>query len=376
MSPGNARLPIPKLGSHNAQSKQRPHDQSRLAKEKSRIIYLTQLHSDPYYTTHEPPYKWWAEEPSDSPIEDCGMTIGIGVVCEAGKCVVMASDKRGSYGDPKTEPDATSPNDRTGKQFDFHPLKLVASVAGRLSVAHDLVSQLTVEMDKLVKRHEAGKPIYREHVENAINRTRAREMRRTYDWACRINFGGITLNQLHTGKLPYGKLDETVWKEVARSIFDLPLRAEMIISGFLDNEPLLLKASGKLRIEGDADPPLCVIGSKGKVLALDHLSKRGQHIFTSLPQTLLHVHEAIELARSDDHFVGPCDGYIVMLQDFEGMWIIRHRDPLLVGWAKAFKESRSTEKLGDDIFRAQARGVLRRIPPGPRFVRAKKAGVN
>jgi hypothetical protein len=300
------------------------------------------------------------------------MTIGIGVVCEGGKCIVMASDKRGSYGDPKTEANATSPNDRTGKQFDFHPLKLVGSVAGRLSVAHDLMSQLTVNIDKLVKRQETGKAIYREHVENAINRTRWREMWRTYDFACRMNFG-VTLSQLQSGKLPHGKLDEVVWKEIAKTIFDLPLKAELILAGFLENEPVLLKASGKLRIEGDADPPLCVIGSKGKQFALDHLSKRGQHIFSSLPQTILHIHEAVEIARKEDHFVGPCDGYIVMLQEVDGMWIIRHNDPLIVGWASAFRESRSTEKLSDDIFRAQVRGRLRSIPPGPRFVRAKRA---
>jgi hypothetical protein len=305
------------------------------------------------------------------------MTIGIGAICEHGKCVVLASDSRASYGDTQTDSSATSPNDKTGKQFDFHPLKLVASVAGRLTVAHDLVSQLTVDMGALVKRHGAGKPIFREHIERALNRTRGREMYRTYDLACRLNYT-IPLRHLLTGKLPYGPIDPVAWKEIQKFIFDLPLRAELIIGGFLGfgDEPVLLKASGKLPIEGDADPPLCVIGSKGKRLALDHMSKRGQHIFSGLPQTLLHIHEAIEIARKEDHFVGPSDGYIVLLQELDGFWLIQHDAPILKQWAALYKDRPSTDTLNDDIFRQQVRGVLRGIPPGPRFERSAAAGRN
>ena len=50
------------------------------------------------------------------------MTLGIGVICEVGKYVIVASDTRASYGDP--DAGGISPNDSIGKQWDFHPLRL------------------------------------------------------------------------------------------------------------------------------------------------------------------------------------------------------------------------------------------------------------
>ena len=109
------------------------------------------------------------------------MTIGIGAVCHNGAYILLASDKRASYGNKKKDTKAIDPNDNAGKQFDFHPLKMAASIAGSLGVTHDIIGELTLQFAKLIRRQEENKPVYREHIENAIDRSRSRQMRRPLD---------------------------------------------------------------------------------------------------------------------------------------------------------------------------------------------------
>ena len=294
------------------------------------------------------------------------MTIGVGLVCAAGKCVILASDMRGSYGDLDKDPTAVIPNDKTGKQFDFHPMKLVCSVAGRLTVAHNLVSQLTIELDKVVDLQEKGESIRREHLENAVNEARIHEMHRIYEYAARINYD-VTVQQLLQGKLRHGKLNPIAWKEICKFVFETPLPAELILAGFVEDEPILLKASGKKLLEGDADPPICVIGSKGARFALEHLNKRGQHIFSGFAQSLLHVHEALDIARREDKFVGPCPAYVVMLQGHSGIAQMPHDAPCLKQWAIDYAARPSTDTLNNDICKTQAEYALVTTPLSPRF---------
>jgi hypothetical protein len=247
-------------------------------------------------------------------------------------------------------------------------MKIVASVAGKLGIAHNIISQLTVEMDKLVELHNRGEHIYREHIENAIDKARAHEMKRRYNSSSRINFG-VTLHQLLTRKLPHGKIDKYAWGEIYRLIFKQPLMAEMIVAGYLVDEPVLIKASGKRDLETDSEPPVFVIGSKGARFAMEHLNKRGQHIFSSFPQTLLHIHEAIEIARRNDDFIGPCPAYIVMLRDQKDFAQIAHNASCLGGWAAVYADRPHTDTLNNDISRKQAEMCMTKIAPSVRFRR-------
>jgi len=290
------------------------------------------------------------------------VTIGIGVICESGKYVILASDNRASYGDPLT------PNDSSGKQWDFHPFKIAVSVAGRLGLAHNIISQLTIEMEKLLTLQEKGTTIVREHIENAVDRARAREMRRRYDSSSRINFG-VTLQQLLRGKLPHGAIDKYAWQQICNIVFKQPLLVEMIVGGFLEDEPILLKASGRRELETDSDPPVFVIGSKGAAMAMDHLNNRGQHIFSGLPQSLLHIHEALDIARENDKFVGPCQAYVVMKHDLDGFGQIAHDASCVKAWAGSYSNRDNTDSLNNDISRKQAEMCMTRIEPGVRFKR-------
>jgi hypothetical protein len=305
------------------------------------------------------PEDWCMED--DSPV-----TLGIGVICEGGKYVVLASDTRASYGDPDAS--GIAPNDRIGKQWDFHPFKLVASVAGQLGTAHNVVSQLTIELEKLVTLQESGTTLCREHIENAIDEARIHETGRRYNSASRLYFH-VTLQQLLRGKLNHGTIDKYAWTEMKKIVFGLPLPVEMIIGGFLADEPILMKASGKRHTETDSDPPVFVIGSKGSGLAMEHLNKRGQHIFSGLAQSLLHIHEAAEIARSADKYIGLCPGYIVMGTDFKGFGQIEHNSSCLTGWASAYKDRHTTDSLNNNISREQAIRCMKVLPPGKRFIR-------
>lgn len=298
---------------------------------------------------------------------DFPVTLGIGVICEAGRFVILASDTRASYGDPDSVT-GIAPNDRIGKQWDFHPLKLVTSVAGRLGVAHNIVSELTVELERVIKIQKAGTIVCREHIENAIDNARAHEMFRRYNASARINFG-VTLNQLLRGKLPYGPMDKYAWKQVGDMVFKEPLRADMIVGGYLGDEPILIKTCGRREIETDADPPVFTIGSKGSVLAMEHLNKRGQHLFSGFAQSLLHIYEAAEIARKGDKYIGLSPAYIVMSRDFEGFGQIAHNEHCLTGWASAYASRDSTDSLNNDISREQAIRCLKKLPPSPRFSR-------
>jgi hypothetical protein len=281
------------------------------------------------------------------------MTIGIGVLCDEGRCAILASDMRASWPDG----DKVDPNDRVGKQFGFPGVpgfdKVVCAIAGRLGVSHDVVSQLTVEFRK-VSRH---KNIFREHIQNAIDYARAHELRRRYSWALEANLG-ISLSQLLRGKLPSGPLDPVAMAEARRIMAGTEFRIELIIAGFMGSEPLLFKASQKLDIQGESDPPIHVIGSAGKAHALAHLNKRQQNTGCNIARSLLHVYEALEIARiNDSKYVGIPSWYAVIFPD-SGVWRVPSGSPLLREWAKAYKERADTWSLQGELPNKQAMHLL------------------
>jgi hypothetical protein len=249
---------------------------------------------------------------------------------------------------------------------------LVASVAGKLGVAHNIISQLTIEIDRLVALQISGTTICREHIENAIDEARIHEMTRRYNSAARINFG-LTLQQLLRGKLKHGPLNEVAWEEIKRVVFQQPLSVEMIVAGFLDDEPILMKASGKRGLETDSDPPVFVIGSQGAKLAMAHFNRRGQHIFSGLPQSLLHIYEAAEIAKQHDKYIGICPAYIIMSREFEGFGQVSYTASCLREWARIYLNRPITDSLNNDISREQAKRCISQLLPSPRFVQKMTA---
>lgn len=283
------------------------------------------------------------------------MTIGIGVLGGAASFVILASDTRASY--PKS---AVDPNDFVGKQSNFKDIprfeKVVCAVAGRLGITHDVEGEIAVEFRKLGRK----KKIHREHIQNAIDKARAHELRRRYDWALQVNCFGLTCSQLLRGKLPHGPLDQEAIK-AARVVCDAyEFRMELIVGGFVDGEPILFKGSGKEELQSEADPAVFVIGSKGKAAAMHQLNKRGQHVHCGLARSVVHVYEAMEAARlaDPDNYIGPPAWYSVILRS-EGICRLDPQAPLIQGWVRAYRDRADTGTLQEPIPEAQIRGLLR-----------------
>ena len=332
---------------------------------------MAQLAFSEYPTSCPLLYEWYNDKPDilypSSASEDSPVTLGIGAVCDQGNYVVLASDKRVSYKN-------LQPNDESGKAFDFAPLRLAGIAAGRVSTMHDIISEMSVQFDKLATKRK-GKPIYREHVENAIDDARVRQMARRYRHAARINYN-LTLKELLMGKLPHGEMTALIWEDIKQKVFSLSLPAAVIVGGYVDDEPVLFKAEGKEHIQGDFDPPVFVIGSTGASYAMEHLNRRGQNIFSSFAQTVLHVHEAMEIGRKKDHggYIGRCDAYVVLHRQRQGFEQFPHNSPLLRSWVKAYAKRNSTTSLKSGIAINQAQFLLRSLEPGVRFERYREKG--
>ncbi len=279
------------------------------------------------------------------------MTIGIGVAAEAGRWIILGSDMRASWPN-------VSPNDAAGKQWDFPaPFDCSVCVAGRLSVAQMLVSELSARLEKLTSEPE----IFPEHVENAINDSRYKVFAQHVDWTLRTSYC-ITLKQWVTGKLPGVKMSPLIRKAGEAIINATPLPVEIIMGGFVHGKLLFYKASDKRHLEMCTTPPTFVIGA-GARLAMEHLNKRGHDADCSLPRAILHVAEALEAAEKEPgKTVGKAHRVTVIHQQ-DGMGQFPLDGHLIKGWKEAYAGRPSTQSLqNNQTARTQVlQGLLRHI---------------
>ena len=278
------------------------------------------------------------------------MTIGIGVLCEDGDCMLLASDLRVHRG--------TTQHDYAGKQWDLlPPFTGAAAVAGKLSLCHDIVSELTERLNQL----EAEPDIRVEHVENAVNDARLHILRRRTNWQLRSELG-ISLSQLHTGKTKSGRLlsAETV-RRGCEIVKNTPLEAQLIIAGYFgkpdDRRAAWMKIDRKQDIQSTTTPGFFVIGS-GATYAYDHLDWRRQNVDSRLPSSLLHMYEALKQATRD-RYVGLPMAYVVIKRDGTVMRIEANH-PTLRNWAKHYKRRNDTISLDNStIARQQVQWMFR-----------------
>jgi len=266
-----------------------------------------------------------------------GVTIGIGVICERGDCIVIGSDMRASYG---TEPEIIGPNDQCGKVFRLAPFPTIACVAGRMSECHAVVSQICNSVRKLRQRRDIG----REHVMNIIDEARKRELRLIYSWTLTTKLG-ISLHDWVRGEVPGGKLDKLILRAGVNFLKDAPLRVELIVGGFMRRRTMFFRAVQKNRLEEESSPGVYVIGT-GQRHAMRVLNRRGQHFGMSLSRTLLHVHEAMIAARKEQT-VGPATSYIVMRKHVPELLYLPTTSPTLDSWKRAYRERPNTASLDD-----------------------------
>jgi 20S proteasome alpha/beta subunit len=265
------------------------------------------------------------------------MTIGLACICERGECVVMASDMRATYG---TSP--VGPNDACGKVYRLEPFNTMMCVAGSLSSCHAVISEIVSKVKPLRRR----KHIFREHIINAIDAARVREMRRIYEWTIQSSWG-ISLSDLVRGRVPGGKLDPLLIRAGYHLLKNAPLKVELIVAGFVHHQTMFFRTVQKRPLEEESSPGVYAIGT-GQIAAMKVLNRRGQRVAMSLPRTLLHVHEAmISARRSNPRVVGRAQAYIVMRKRVPRTLYLNAAAPILESWRKAYRGRRNTASLDD-----------------------------
>jgi 20S proteasome alpha/beta subunit len=279
------------------------------------------------------------------------VTIGVGVIAEAGEWIIIGSDMRASWPN-------VSPNDAAGKQWDFPtPFDCCMCVAGKLSVAQMLVSELSSRLERLTSEPE----IFPEHVENAINDSRYRVFAQHVDWELRKSYC-ITLKQWLSGKIPGAKMSPLIRKAGEAIIDGTPLPVEILMAGFVHGKLLFYKASDKRHLEMNISPPTFAIGS-GAVLAMEHLNKRGHHPDCSLARSILHVAEALEAAEKEPHNTVGKALKVTVIHGQDGMGQFPLDGHLIEGWKKAYADRPGTDSLQySETARAQVlQGLLRHV---------------
>ena len=217
----------------------------------SRIMYLTKVKESNYPCTHPVPRR------RDG--KGVLMTIGIGLVCDGGKSILLTADMRGSYGN-------VTSNDQTGKLFDL-PFNFCGAVAGKLSQCIDVMSELHHRMSQLTIDKVRPEPI-RNVIRDSFHEVFIPLADETLRAEC-----GITLDQYFHDT----KIVRVLRRKAQHTLKALDLDVYLIVAGFCDTQPLQFIAEGgrSISIRAEITPGNAVIGS-GSLAALEWLNYRNK----------------------------------------------------------------------------------------------------
>jgi len=202
------------------------------------------------------------------------LTIGIGVACESGNCVILASDTRGSY-----ESKRIRNNEEVGKQFQL-PAGFFACIAGKIVYCESFIAYFTTLLEN-AKIDPSN--VLHDDIRTPMRLAQANTVRDLY--------GAAMLKETGMG------FDE--WKELMqkdKAMYDRGLEIfkktemplQLLVGGFSQGNFVLLKLVDKELIE--IVPSYETIGS-GADLALNTLNDRAQNLHYSFQRTVLHIAE-------------------------------------------------------------------------------------
>jgi hypothetical protein len=278
------------------------------------------------------------------------LTIGIGVIAEHGDMVVMGTDMRATY------PKLPTAHEGCAKAWLMpKPIQCGVSVAGKLTVGQTFVDFLAFYLEKAAKEN----PIYRDHVEIAIDKARFRTWRRLIDWDMKTTFG-MSLDEWKSGKVVgTGKLDSRLFEGGKLLMRATDLEVEALVAGYVNEQLLFYKASRKRPLESTATPGVQVIGTGG-VLAMNHLNRREQTMACSFARSVLHVAEALEEARKEPNGTVGKPAWIFAITKKGEAAYIKPDHPTLTGWKKAYKNRNDTTSLQNcKLSEIQAKGMTK-----------------
>jgi 20S proteasome alpha/beta subunit len=207
------------------------------------------------------------------------MTVAFGVLCDHGSSIILGADKRASYG--------YSTNDACSKIFDMADRRFYAVIAGDISVAHMLESEIAHRLEKLDKYSL-------EAIKQEVKEARTHVHAARCDEALRSECA-ISIDQYwHDTALRQELKDEAL--RVIRSA-DMPV--DLILAGFDDQgRAVLLGVYGKDPIREETSPGYFIIGSGSEFLH-PWLNFRKQNVFISAQRTFYHLLEGLNFAGLD-----------------------------------------------------------------------------
>jgi len=222
------------------------------------------------------------------------MTVGIGVACHGGSCVVLAADGKGSF---KGEPSLS--HERLGKQHAL-PLGLYSNLAGTVKICNSFVNRLASALEG----HPQNDPIRLDELLEIVESARYAELKARLNIEMKKHLQ-MTIKQwqdLPSASPRYRRgrrLNSRYW-----------LPVEFLIGGIIRGSGCLVYFTP----DEDAanEESLVCIGTGGNA-AYRWLMKRNQEVHMSLPRTLLHVAEAMREARLKNRkTVGEPADYVVI----------------------------------------------------------------
>lgn len=273
------------------------------------------------------------------------MTIGIGLACENGNCVILAADTRGSY-----ESKRIRNNEEVGKQFQL-PAGFFACIAGKLVHCESFIAYFTTYLDA-----QGIDPlrVLHDDIRIPMRLAQADTVRDVYD--------GAMLKE--TG-MRFAEWKELMQKDPAMfnrgtEIFtktEMPLEA--LVGGFSEGNFVLLKMVDKEQIQ--IVPSFETIGS-GADLALNKLNDRAQNLHYSFQRSVLHVAEALEEAKLDPG-VGDAADWVIMVPG--GIKRLPAKHMLLTDLKGKYVGRKTDELEGDDALRKELAGIMYQAPMMP-----------
>lgn len=223
------------------------------------------------------------------------MTVGIGVCCQGGQCVIMTADGKGSFADP-----SLPSHERLGKQYDL-PFGLYANIAGDARQCNGVINRMGTAIDSL--RLDASPRL--DVIQEAIEASRFAESRELADGQLK-KLLKITLKEWQ--EKPSAS---SVYRRGKRIISGTGLSVELLVGGIIRGSGVVIQFSGEEMTSAD---PIGCIGTGGDA-AFVKLMERSQNVHMSLPRTLLHVAEAMREARlKNPKTVGDAADYVVITE--------------------------------------------------------------
>jgi 20S proteasome alpha/beta subunit len=273
------------------------------------------------------------------------VTIGIGLACESGNCLILAADTRGTY-----QHGHLHANEEVGKQFQL-PAGFFACIAGKLVHCESFIAYFTTYLDA-----QGIDPlrVLHDDVRIPMRLAQADTVRDVYD--------GAMLKE--TG-LRFAEWKELMQKDPAMfkrgtEIFkktEMPLEA--LVGGFSEGNFVLLKMVDKEQIE--IVPSFETIGS-GADFALNHLNDRAQNLHYSFQRSVVHIAEALENAKLDSG-VGDAADWVIMERGKIARLPAKHE---VLEELKSYYAGRKTDSLdSDDAVRKKLKGILYQAPLMP-----------